>query len=71
MQSRILRNPAVLRATGLSPSALDREVLAGRFPRPVKLTSAPNCRAVGWPSVEVDAWITDRIAAARGAKAAA
>ena len=61
---RLIRKKDVRVDTGLSASGLDREIAAGRFPRPIKLTSAPNCRAVGWPMAEVQAWIEARISGA-------
>lgn len=59
----ILRRSQVRECTGLSDSSLDREMKAGRFPRPIKLSAAPNCRAVGWPSAGVEAYIEQRIEA--------
>lgn len=61
---RIVRRPEVLAVTGLTDSALDREMRAGRFPRPVKLSPDPKSRAVGWPASAVQGWIADRVAAA-------
>jgi len=62
---RLIRRPEVRAQTGLSDSGLDREVHAGRFPRPVSLTPDPRCRAVGWSERAVQAWVADRIAASR------
>ncbi len=59
---RIIRRPDVRADTGLTNSALDREIRAGRFPRPIKLI--PGGRAVGWSERAVQAWIASRIAAA-------
>lgn len=54
--TKIERKPSVLERTGLSHSALHREIAAGRFPRPRRLTE----RTSGWLSDEVDAWIRSR-----------
>lgn len=64
---RIIRRPEVLNTTGLTPSALDREVRNRRFPQPFPLIQGG--RAVGWSWRAVQAWIAARIAAAaeRGA----
>lgn len=59
---RIIRRPDVRADTGLSNSALDREIRAGRFPRPIPLI--PGGRSVGWSERAVQAWIASRIAAA-------
>lgn len=59
---RIIRRPDVRAQTGLSDSALDREVRAGRFPAPIKLSRAENARAVGWSQRAVQAWVDSRIA---------
>lgn len=64
---RILRRATVKSQTGLSDSGLDREIKAGRFPRPVPLTPDPRCRAVGWSERDVQAWVMARLAAARRA----
>jgi len=56
----ILRFPQVQARTGLSRSALNTLVRNGRFPRPVRLTN----RALGWLSVDIDAWISAKRAAA-------
>jgi prophage regulatory protein len=58
-EPRLLRIKDVLSGTGLSESTLYREISAGRFPRPVKLTA----RTSAWLSSEVDDWISSRIAA--------
>ncbi len=59
---RIIRRPEVRETTGLSNSALDREIRAGRFPGPIPLI--PGGRSVGWSERAVQAWIASRIAAA-------
>ena len=60
------RLPQVKARTGLSRSEIYRRTADGRFPAPIKLGE----RASAWNAVEVDSWITARIAA-RDAKAAA
>ena len=54
---RLLRLAEVLAATGLSQSGMYREIAAGRFPYPVRLT----VRTSAWPSSEIYAWIEARI----------
>jgi prophage regulatory protein len=66
-ENRIIRCPEVMRLSGLSRSALDREVRAGRFPAPVKLSTDPRCRAVGWSWRAVQSWISERENAQRAA----
>ena len=53
------RLPQVCARTGFSKSELYRRISLGTFPAPVKLGE----RASAWSSVEVDAWIAERIAA--------
>ena len=53
------RLPSVKARTGLSRSTIYRRIALGNFPRQVKLGE----RASGWNTAEIDAWITDRIAA--------
>lgn len=66
-QNRIIRRPEVLHLTGLTGSALDREVRAGRLPRGVQLV--PGGRAVGWSLAAVQAWIDAKAAEAQQAAA--
>jgi prophage regulatory protein len=54
----LMRLPALLSRIGLSRSEIYRRVIAGTFPRPIKLGG----RAVVWNSVEIDSWLADRIA---------
>lgn len=54
--TRLLRLPEVLSLTGLSRATLERLILAGDFPMPVRPT--PCTRA--WRSDEVAAWIDAR-----------
>lgn len=62
----LLRLPAVQRATGLGRSQVYALAKAGKFPAPIKLSE----RCSAWVGDEIEAWIAERIAAARGAKAA-
>lgn len=59
-ENRVIRRTEVKTATGFSDSSLDREIRAGRFPRPFRLSSDPKCRAVGWSWIAVQKWIADR-----------
>lgn len=63
---RLERKPEVLARSGLTPSALDRLVRAGRFPLPVRIGGT---RALGWRSEEVDAWLQAQPRIERPAKA--
>ncbi|SRR6266536_1821016 len=56
MSKNIIRLPAVLAKTGLSPSTIWRYEKAGTFPRRVQL--GPN--SVGWVAEEIDAWVERR-----------
>ena len=62
-QDRLIRRPEVRAATGLTDSAIDREIRAGRFPKPIQLI--PGGRSVGWSERAIQAWIAERIAAAQ------
>lgn len=59
---QIIRRPEILRGMGLSDSGLDRAIVDGFIPPPIKLSPDPMRRAVGWPSYEVDELIAARIA---------
>ena len=56
---RIVRAPAVCRMAGFSRSTLRRRVLAGDFPKPVKLGAAAT-RLIGWRFREVQEWLQSR-----------
>ena len=62
----LLRLPEVCRRVGFSRSELYRRVCAKTFPAPIKLGE----RVSAWPSDEVEAWISERVAE-RDAKGAA
>ena len=53
MENRILRKTEVQFMTGLATSTLYAKMLAGEFPSSIKL----GCRAVGWKSTDIEAWI--------------
>lgn len=63
---RFLRLRDVLAKTGLSRSALYAAIQAGAFVAPIPIL--PGGRSTAWPEHEVDAWLRDRIAAARSTK---
>jgi prophage regulatory protein len=48
----LLRKGQVLVVTGLTHSALYREINAGRFPEPVQITPS----TVAWRTSDVEAW---------------
>jgi prophage regulatory protein len=52
---RLIRQPELLRLTGLSKRTISRFEGAGRFPARQKL----GPRAVGWPERQVSAWIAN------------
>ena len=49
---RFLRRPEVTSRYGLPRSTLYAWILAGRFPKPIRL----GARSVGWSIDELDAW---------------
>jgi prophage regulatory protein len=55
---RLLRIKGVLDRVGFGKAYLYREIQAGRFPAPVKLSP----KMATWVETEVDAWIAERIA---------
>jgi prophage regulatory protein len=57
----LLRLPDVEARTGLRKSAIYAGMKAGSFPKCLKL----GPRASAWASSEIDAWIAERIRAAR------
>lgn len=57
---RIIRRRAAFAMVGLSPSAVERLIRAGSFPRPIPLV--PGGRSVGFLQSEISAWIAERVA---------
>lgn len=55
-ERRILRRPEVEFKTGFKRAHLYALMKAGRFPQAVRL----GVRAVGWDSLEIEAWIAER-----------
>lgn len=53
MSDCIWRKKKVAAITGRSPSRIDADVKAGRFPAPVRI----GPRAIGWRASEIEAWI--------------
>jgi prophage regulatory protein len=53
---RLIRMRELVKIVGLTKSSLYREIAAGRFPKPVRLTE--NC--VAWDSRLVTAWMESR-----------
>jgi len=56
MTDRILRQKDVQDITGLSRSTIYRQVNAGTFPAPVKLTD----RLIGWHGSTISEWLAAR-----------
>lgn len=67
----IIRDAECRRVSGLSASQRDREIRAGRFPAPFKLSADPTRRAVGWSGIAIQKWIEQRKAASDAQKVAA
>lgn len=61
MSNRFIRLPEVMRRTGFGRAWIYRMIERGEFPSQVKL----GRRAVGFVESEVDAWVDQRIQAAR------
>jgi prophage regulatory protein len=62
VQKQFLRLQDLEQIIGLSKSTIYSMIDLGEFPRQIKLSE----RAVGWCSVEIQAWIDERKAARRG-----
>ena len=55
-EHRILRRAEVEAKTGFKRAHIYNLMKDGKFPKPMRL----GVRAVGWDSVEIEQWITDR-----------
>ncbi|WP_394146846.1 helix-turn-helix transcriptional regulator [Shewanella atlantica] len=63
MSKRVIRLPGVKYKTGLSRSGIYLAMANGSFPASISLGD----RAVGWLESDIDQWLDERIAAAKGA----
>ncbi len=59
-QRRILRLPSVKEATGLGRTKIYDLMKEGRFPKGRRIAGA---HAVGWDSLEVEAWVSNQLEA--------
>lgn len=50
---RLLRQASVLEKVAMSRTELHRRIVAGTFPKPLKL----GARTVAWTEASIDAWI--------------
>lgn len=66
MVEKFLRLPAVEAATGLRHAEIYERIVAGTFPRQIKIGS----KAVAWRESEIEAWQAARIAERDTKKAA-
>ena len=57
VEHRILRRTEVEQKTGFKRAHIYSLMKEGKFPKALRL----GVRAVGWDSVEIDQWITDRL----------
>ena len=55
-RTRLLRRQEVEERCQLSRSTLYRMMREGEFPEPIKV----GARAVRWPELEIEAWLSDR-----------
>nr|WP_178132231.1 MULTISPECIES: AlpA family transcriptional regulator [Pseudomonadota] len=52
-----MRRAEVEAKTGFKRAHIYNLIKEGKFPKPLRL----GVRAIGWDSVEIDQWITDRL----------
>jgi len=57
VEHRVLRRAEVEAKTGFKRAHLYALMKQGKFPKAMRL----GVRAIGWDSVEIDQWITDRL----------
>jgi prophage regulatory protein len=60
--TRLLRRGEVESRVGLKKATIYRLMSLDRFPRPIQITDG----TVGWVESEIESWVVNRIAAARG-----
>ena len=55
--ARVIRKPEVLAKVCMSKSQMYRLILAGKFPKPYKLSE----RVTVWSEAEIDAWLAAKM----------
>ena len=58
--ARLIKITTVLEVCALSRATLYRQIKAGYFPEPVRLTGCKSSRSVAWREEEVQNWIAER-----------
>ncbi|WP_090276296.1 AlpA family transcriptional regulator [Halopseudomonas litoralis] len=56
IERRILRRPEVEAKTGFKRAHIYNMMSVGKFPQAIRI----GVRAVGWDSVEIEEWLTER-----------
>ncbi|PBK03707.1 transcriptional regulator [Pseudomonas abyssi] len=56
IERRILRRPEVEAKTGFKRAHIYNLMSLGKFPKAIRI----GVRAVGWDSVEIEEWLTER-----------
>ena len=62
LQHKFLRLPEVKATTGLSKSSIYTRIAEGTFPKQIPI----GPRLVVWVEADIQKWITEQVAAARG-----
>lgn len=60
--SRLLRWPDLMARVGMSRAHISRMIVAGKFPKPVRLSH----RVAVWTEGAIDRWIAETVAAREG-----
>lgn len=58
--SRLIKIQTVLEVCVVSRATLYRQIKAGYFPEPVRLTGGKSSRSVAWREEEIQNWIAER-----------
>jgi prophage regulatory protein len=61
---QIMRLPKVMEATGLGRSSIYNKMEEGDFPKSRRI----SLRAVGWDSLEIEAWVKSKLDATKEAE---
>lgn len=58
--ARLISLKTVIEMSSMSRATIYRQVKAGHFPEPVKVTGGPNARRVAWREDEILLWLSER-----------
>ncbi|MBC3229973.1 helix-turn-helix transcriptional regulator [Serratia fonticola] len=58
--ARLISLKTVIEWCSMSRATVYRQVKAGHFPEPIRVTGGPNARRIAWREDDIQQWLSDR-----------